>query len=92
MHGLPNCCFELIAVKLDFVCIKVSSHSLLEKPLYWLGHKFDYIGEVAVLILADLLSSKLKNVVAPTPAYMLALERPHFFGRSVAPSVGIIVT
>ena len=26
------------------------------------------------------------------PAYMLALERPHFFGRSVAPSVGIKVT
>ena len=31
-------------------------------------------------------------MVAPTPAYMLALERPHFFGRLVAPSVGIIVT
>ena len=74
MHGLPNCYFELSAVKLDFVCIKVSSHSLLEKPL--LGGS--YIGDVAVMILAELLSSKLKNVVALTPAYILALERPHF--------------
>ena len=36
--------------------------------------------------------TNLKNVVATMPAYMLALERPHFFGWSVAPSVGIIVT
>ena len=34
----------------------------------------------------------LQNVVVPTLAYMLALEQPHFFGRSVAPSVGIMVT
>ena len=34
----------------------------------------------------------LKNVVVSTPAYMLALERPRFFGQKVALSVGIMAT